>query len=104
MKLWMITGSATDDGAPIYLQASGRWTHKLGAALTVADTDERQALLVDARIQQRTVCDPYAIAVQRSELGHLAAVSLKERIRAAGPTIRVVESRTSLALPRAAGA
>lgn len=105
MKLWMITGSATDDGAPIYLQANGRWTHKLGAAFASSDTEERDAMLREAREQQRVVCDPYAIVVQRTELGHLAAVSLKEQIRAAGPTISLVESRPAAsAAARAVGA
>ena len=105
MKLWMITGSATDDGAPIYLQASGRWTHKLGAAFATEDAEERDALLELARGQQRLVCDPYSIPVQRTQLGHLAARSLKERIRSAGPTISLVEERpASYPAARAAGA
>lgn len=105
MKLWMITGSATDDGAPIYLQPSGRWTHTLGAAFATEDAEERDALLELARGQQRLVCDPYAIPVQRTELGHLAARSLKERIRSAGPTISMVEEPpASYPVARAAGA
>ncbi len=93
MKLWMITASATDDGAAIYLQASGRWTAKLGAAMPLANEAERDALLEAARADERNACDPYAIRIERSELGLLAAISLKEKIRAAGPTIPLVESQ-----------
>ena len=90
MKLWLITGSATEDGAPIYLQTSGRWTHKLAAGYPIATQAERDQLLAAAREQQRVVCDPYAIEVRRGSLGHLAPVSLKETIRAQGPTIAIV--------------
>ncbi|KIG18030.1 hypothetical protein DB30_01917 [Enhygromyxa salina] len=87
MKLWIITGSATESGAPIYLQSSGRWTHKLSAGHPISSEDERQSLLEAARGQQKLVCDPYWIEVRRAELGHLAPVSLREKIRAEGPTI-----------------
>ena len=90
MKLWIITGSATEDGAPIYLQTSGRWTRKLTAAHPIASETEQQSLLEAARAQPRSVCDPYAIEVRRAELGHLAALSLREKIRAEGPTISLV--------------
>jgi len=103
MKLWMITASATDDGAPIYLQASGRWTHKLGGGLPLSDEAERDALLEAARADERTACDPYAIAVERSELG-LSAASLKEKIRAGGPTISLVEPSPQRRMRAAVGA
>lgn len=93
MKLWMITSNATDDGAPIYLQTNGRWTHKLSAGYPVTTEAERDRLLEAAKTQQRIACDPYAIEVERVALGHLAAVSLRERIRAHGPTIVTAGSR-----------
>jgi hypothetical protein len=92
MKLWMITSNATDDGAPIYLQTNGRWTPKLSAGYPVTTEAERDRMLEAAQAQQRIACDPYAIEVERVALGHLAAVSLRERIRAAGPTIVTVGS------------
>lgn len=92
MKLWMITSNATDDGAPIYLQTNGRWTHKLSAGYPLTTEAERDRLLEAAQAQQQIACDPYAIEVERVALGHLAAVSLRERIRAEGPTIVTVGS------------
>jgi hypothetical protein len=87
MKLWMITSNATDDGAPIYLQTNGRWTKKLSAGYPLTTEAERDRLLEVAKTQQHIACDPYAIEVERVALGHLAAISLRERIRAEGPTI-----------------
>jgi hypothetical protein len=100
MKLWMITGNATEDGAPIYLQANGRWTQKQTAGCPVASEAERDALLELARKQQRVVCDPYAMTVERGPLGHLLPTSVRERIRAQGPTISLVGP--SLVRPAAA--
>ena len=99
MKLWMITSNATDDGAPIYLQTNGRWTRKLSAGYPISNEAERERLLVAAHAQQVIACDPYSIEVERVALGHLAAVSLRERIRAEGPTILLVDQRE---LPRVA--
>src|SRR5690242_18310047 len=93
MKLWMITSNATDDGAPIYLQTNGRWTRKLAAGYPLSTEAERDRLLEVARTQQQIACDPYAIEVERGALGHLAALSLRERIRAQGPTILLVDQR-----------
>ena len=102
MKLWMITGNATDDGAPIYLQTHGRWTRKLSAGYPVSGEEERDALLAQAKAEQRIVCDPYAITVERGSLGHLAPTSLRERIRAEGPTVVLVGAAVSR--PAAVGA
>lgn len=93
MTLWMITGSSTDDGAPIYLQADGRWVRRLADGLAIAGEDERERLLAEARSQQRTVCDPYAIVVARDGQGRPAATSLRERIRAEGPTVALPSAR-----------
>ncbi|PRQ04521.1 hypothetical protein ENSA5_07520 [Enhygromyxa salina] len=97
MKLWIITGSATDDGAPIYLQTGARWTRTLSAAEPVADDQPQHklALLEAARAQQRIVCDPYPMEVRRGSDGELAPISLREKIRAEGPTILRVGAPTS---------
>jgi hypothetical protein len=104
MKLWMITGSATEDGAPIYLQANGRWTRKLRAGCPIVSEAERDVQLEAARSQQRIVCDPYVIEVTRVELGHLAAVSLREQIRSEGPTLSLAGEHAEPAAARPAAA
>lgn len=90
MSLWMITGAATDDGAPIYLQDHARWTRVFAEGLAVEDKGERDELLELARSQQRIVCDPYTIAVRRGAEAGLEPTSLRERIRAEGPTVAIV--------------
>lgn len=100
MTLWMITGNATEDGAPIYLQAHGRWTRRCADALAITNEDERARLLGEARLAERIVCDPYFVEVREPTRGQLAPISLRERIRAEGPTVALVsdsELRPALA-------
>jgi len=87
MTLWMITGNATADGAPIYLQTSGRWTRRLAEGLAVSSEEQRDKLLAQAKASERIVCDAYVIDVRHSARGQLEPTSLRERIRAEGPTL-----------------
>ena len=87
MTLWMITGNATEDGAPIYLQTNGRWTRRLAEGLAVNSEEQRDRLLALAKASERIVCDAYVIDVRQSARGQLEATSLRERIRAEGPTV-----------------
>jgi hypothetical protein len=92
MTLWMITGNATEDGAPIYLQANGRWSRRLTEGLAFTGEDQRERLLGEAKAgtSERIVCDPYPIDVRHSASGQLEPTSLRERIRAEGPTVALV--------------
>lgn len=92
MKLWIITGSSTDDGAPIYLQANGNWSRTFANGFVVDTMDERDEMCTAARQQQRVVCDPYAIEVRRDAGGQPVPTSLKQKIRAEGPTVSLVEA------------
>ena len=92
MTLWMITGNATDDGAPIYLQTNGRWTRRLAEGLTIESEEQGDRLLGEAKLAERIVCDPYVIDVRRTVRGQLEGASLRERIRAEGPTISLVSA------------
>ncbi len=85
MTLSMITGNATDDGAPIYLRADGSWTRALSEGKP-STADELAAALALAKTQQRIVCDPYLIDVKLVE-GRPAPTNVRERIRATGPTV-----------------
>lgn len=85
MALSMITGNATDDGAPIYLRADGSWTRVMADA-KASESDELATALALAKAQQRIVCDPYVIDVKLVE-GRPAPISVRERIRATGPTV-----------------
>lgn len=89
MTLWMITGNATADGAPIYLQTHGRWTRCLAEGLAVTSEEQRDQLLAQAKASERIVCDAYVIEVRQGVRG-LEAASLRERIRAEGPTVTLI--------------
>jgi hypothetical protein len=87
MTLWMITGNATEDGAPIYLQANGRWSRDLTEGSAVSSEEQRDRLLALAKASVRIVCDAYVIDVRQGARGQLEPTSLRERIRAEGPTV-----------------
>lgn len=93
--LSMITGNATDDGAPIYLRADGGWTRSLSEG-KAGTSDELAAALALAKTQQRIVCDPYVIDVKSVD-GRLAPTSVRERIRASGPTVLLPIARAAAA-------
>ena len=97
MQLWMITANGTDDGAPLYLQADGRWTRTQSAGCVLTSESERDAALERARAQEREVCDPYAFTVEHGAGGGWSPISLRERIRANGPTISLVGTEPSQA-------
>lgn len=102
MQLWMITGNATEDGAPIYLQTNGRWTRRLAEGLAIHGEDQRERLLAEAKAAERIVCDPYPIDVRLDARRGLVPTSLRERIRAEGPTVSLVGA--ALLRPTAASA
>ena len=86
MAIYMITGSSTDTGAPIYLRREGGWTARFAEGAVLTTDAERDDLLQRARGEQRECCDPYPIDVEDGAEGP-KAVSLKEQIRATGPTV-----------------
>ncbi len=86
MTRLIVTGAATVDGRPIYMRRDGSWVHKLDRADAVAGQTECDALLTRARADEATVCDPYAIRVELDGAS-LRPASLREAIRAGGPTV-----------------
>ncbi len=85
MALYVITGSATATGHPIYLDPASEWSESLAKARTFATEAERDEALERARGDEARCCDPYPIEV-RVEAGQIHTTSLRERIRAEGPT------------------
>jgi Protein of unknown function (DUF2849) len=82
----LVTGNRLRDGAVIYFTAAGTWSPAIDDALLVED-DAADALL--AKAQQGSPPLPVIGAVlveARREDGRVHPVSLRERIRAAGPT------------------
>jgi hypothetical protein len=86
----MITANRLDDGHVVYLDAEGGWATDIRRGLVLADAEARKAALAqgEAAARANVVVEPYAIELEM-RAGHLAPRTLRERIRADGPTIAV---------------
>ncbi|MCW5772106.1 MAG: DUF2849 domain-containing protein [Rhodospirillaceae bacterium] len=88
--LQALTANRLSDGAVVYLAADGRWIADFGDLRLAADEAAAGALLEEGAraVAAARVVGPYLIAVSRDESG-LRPASLRERIRAAGPSAPV---------------
>lgn len=88
MALQALTANRLSDGLVVWLDPAGAWVVEVDRAAVFEDEATVAAALVraaeDARL--RKVVEPYAIDVKR-EGGSIVPASLRERIRAAGPTV-----------------
>jgi hypothetical protein len=92
----VVTANRLADGAVIYRTADGRWSTALAAAAVVTTSEAATALLAGARAEPHIV-DSYVAPVELGATG-LQPGNLRERIRAAGPTIRLpVQAETRAA-------
>jgi sulfite reductase (NADPH) hemoprotein beta-component len=91
--LQILTANRLSDGAVVYFTAAGTWTTDLRRSVVAREEKAASALL--ARGQQDAesaiVVGPYLIAAAESADG-LRAVSLREQIRAAGPSQPVADA------------
>lgn len=87
--LRVLTANRLSDGAVVYLGANG-WSEWIEAARVA--TDDAAAADLEAcgarAVAEREVVDPYLIEVTPAS-GGFAPARLRERIRAAGPTVRL---------------
>ena len=83
----VVTANRLADGVVIYRAADDRWTTELAAAAVVTTSEAATALLAAARAELRIV-DAYVAPVALAD-GSPKPGNLRERIRAAGPTIRL---------------
>ena len=85
----IITANALAHGGVVFLTSYGDWTGDIKDAATAAGEDETAVLLkiASAASNRTRVVEPYAIEVERTG-ETLSPVRLRERIRAAGPTVR----------------
>jgi Protein of unknown function (DUF2849) len=83
----VVTANRLADGAVIYRTAEGRWATELSAAAVVTTSEAATALLAGARADLAIV-DSYVAPVELGAAGPRPG-NLRERIRAAGPTIRL---------------
>ena len=78
------------DGEVVWLGHNGAWVKSVGAAQVFATEDERQvAAEIAAKADaENLVVEPYEIEVVH-EAGEVTPIKFRERIRAAGPTMRL---------------
>ncbi len=87
--LHVVSANRLADGVVVYLGACDDWVERLEAAAVFADDAECEAGLEKARaaVGANLVVDPFAVPVVEDGKGR-RAVSLRDSIRALGPTIR----------------
>ena len=84
-----ITGNRLSDGAVVYLDAAGDWSERIAEARVAIDDESAAEILglAEHPDQAVRVIGPYLIDVI-VENGVPRAESIREAIRAAGPTVR----------------
>ena len=80
-------------GDVVYLDSDGGWTRALSGAVLVADKDEAEALLREAKAQPGKVIDPYLLDVAIGPDGATPS-HIRERLRDSGPSFRPDLQRT----------
>ncbi len=78
-----------NDGLVVFLTAEGAWSEKIAEAAIVSEPADKERLtaLATMAVTDCQVIDPLPIEVKVSD-GAIVPVRLRERIRAAGPTVR----------------
>lgn len=82
------TANELRSGAVVFRAADGTWTHDISAAAVAEDEAGAAMLLERAQLDHRAcrVVEPVLIEILRVD-GRVEPASLRERIRARGPTI-----------------
>ena len=86
---YVITANRLADGVVVFQSADESWTEDLHYAAVWGDEKASAAALARAKAHEacNLVVDAYAVPVEERN-GHYAPKSLREAIRAAGPTVR----------------
>ena len=84
-----VTSNRLLDGEPVYLTAAHAWSVAVGDAAIADGREAGEALMQAAArdVDARLVVNPYLFNVDASA-GVAVPVSVRERIRANGPTVR----------------
>ncbi len=87
--LKIISANGLADGVVVYFIAAGLWTKEIAKAKTFASEEELEAGIALAKTDEKhhLIVDPFDVEVNASDTGALEAKSLRNAIRAAGPTI-----------------
>jgi len=83
----VITANRLSDGRVVYLRAPAAWVDSIAAATPFDDAETEARLTATAKEAEAhcVVINPYAIEL--ADDGSFRAASLRERIRALGPTV-----------------
>ncbi len=85
-----LTANRLLDGEPVYLTAADDWSEALTDA-AIADGKDQGAALMDIAaksVEGRVIVNPYLFDVDVED-GKPSPISVREQIRAAGPTVRL---------------
>jgi hypothetical protein len=83
----LVTANRLRDGVPVYFAGPGRWSPAIDDAALVGEAGGAALLeAAEAGPAPRPVIAPYLIEAEAAD-GKLRPASLRERIRAFGPTI-----------------
>ncbi|MEM9724642.1 MAG: DUF2849 domain-containing protein [Pseudomonadota bacterium] len=103
-KKQIVSANLLLEGDVVYRTAAGDWSLDLQDA-TVAETKEAAAaLLADIEADAHLVVDAALAAVSVDSDGQITPISMRERIRAAGPTMRLDLGKQAQRPQRATGA
>jgi len=91
MSFRAITGNRLRDGAVVFYNNDAGWVERLNDASLYEDKATAETILAAAKAQaekERLAVDVYAIEVQVAD-GKRVPVTIRERIRSLGPTVRI---------------
>jgi sulfite reductase (NADPH) hemoprotein beta-component len=92
-SLQILTANRLADGAVVYLTAAGTWASDIRRSVVAREEKAASALLARGQrdAEAAIVVAPYLVAAIEDEKGPRAA-SLREQIRAAGPSRSVADA------------
>jgi hypothetical protein len=97
MRLKVATANRLRDGLVVYLAGDGGWSEAIGEG-RVAGDEAGASLLMEAAaraVDAQEVVEPYLMEVAADDAG-LRPLRLRERIRAAGPTVQTALNRSRI--------
>lgn len=89
-KIQAVTANRLLDGHVVYFTAAGEWSDWVDDVVLADGKEEADALLAKAQpsVETRHIVDPYLFEIDQED-GKMVPKSVREKIRMAGPTIRL---------------
>ena len=99
----IVTANRLGDGIVVFLDAQLRWVAPFAQAAVFANESAKEAAIAAAKLSEarNEVVDPYLVEVV-ARGGGFAPKSLRESIRAHGPTIQFIFGGSALGAARSA--